>query len=212
MAAVDAAESARMQAARQRSFHQGYRYVVTIAGGCAGWTNGSQDRGYAMSKPRLRAVRLALLGALVLWYLFALANPDGATSLLERTISPDGHIQNRNYAVHMIGAVLLALAFIGPAVLERWRSALADLAQGRWWTEGSEVMLVLALVLIHAIGIGQDEHDRHLGADAKRENQSRPSCISWQHGIAGEEIVTTRTARSLRESRRGASSSRRRSG
>jgi hypothetical protein len=106
-----------------------------------------------MSKPLLHAVRLALFGALVLWCLFALAYPDGATSLLERTISPDGHIQDWNYAVFMMGAVLLTLAFIGPAVLERWRSALADLAQGRWWTEGSEVMLVLALVLIHAIGI-----------------------------------------------------------
>lgn len=106
-----------------------------------------------MSKPLLYAVRLALFGALVLWGLFALAYPAGAPSLLERTISADGHILNRNYAVYLVGAVLLTLAFIGPVVLERWRFALADLAQGRWWTEGSEVLLVLALVLIHAIGI-----------------------------------------------------------
>ena len=106
-----------------------------------------------MSKPLLRAVRLALFGAFVLWCLFALAHPDGAILLLERTLSPDGRIENRNYVVQMTGAALLTLALIGPAVLERWRSAPAGLAQGRWWTEGSEVMLVLALVLIHAIGI-----------------------------------------------------------
>lgn len=109
--------------------------------------------GDAISKPLLHAVRLTLFGAPVLWGLLALANPDGAIALLERTLAPDGHIQDRTYAVCMAGAALLALACLGPAVLERWRSALADLAQGSWWTEGSEVLLVFALVLIHAIGI-----------------------------------------------------------
>ena len=106
-----------------------------------------------MSKPSLYAVRVALLGLFVLWGLFALANLDGAVSLLERTISADGYIPNRAYAVWLVGEVLLALALIGPVVLERWRCALADLSQGRWWAKGSEVPLVFALILIHAIGI-----------------------------------------------------------
>jgi hypothetical protein len=106
-----------------------------------------------MSKPQLHAVRLTLFGALILWGLLALAYPDGAISLLERTLAPDGHIQQRIRAVCIVSAVLLALAFIGPVVLERRRSALADLARGSWWTEGSEILLVLALVLIHATGI-----------------------------------------------------------
>jgi hypothetical protein len=106
-----------------------------------------------MSKPLLHAVRWTLFGAFVLWALLALAHPDGAIALLERTLAADGHIQNRAHAVYMVSAVLLALAFLGPALLERWRSAPADLAQGSWWTEGSEVLLILALVLVHAIGI-----------------------------------------------------------
>ena len=108
-----------------------------------------------MSKPLLRTFRLTLLGAVVLWGLLALANPDGAIALLERTLAADGHVQNRIHAVFFVGAVPLALAFIGPAVAERWRSAPADLAQGSWWTEGSEVLLIFALVLIHAMGIVQ---------------------------------------------------------
>lgn len=108
-----------------------------------------------MPKPLLRAVRLTLFGAVVLWGLLALAHLDGAIALLERTLAADGHIQNRVHAVYMVGAVLLALAFVGPAVLERWRSALADLARGSWSTEGSEVLLVLALVLVHAVGMVQ---------------------------------------------------------
>jgi hypothetical protein len=114
-----------------------------------------------MSKPLLRAFRLTLVGAVVLWGLLALANPDGAISLLERTPAADGQIQNRAHALYMVGAVLLALAFVGPAVLERWRSALADLADGSWWAEGSEVVLVFALVLIHAIGIVQSDLPLH---------------------------------------------------
>ena len=126
-----------------------------------------------MSKPLLHAIRLALFGALVLWGLFALTNLDGAVSLLERTVTADGHIQNRNYAVFLVGEVLLALALIGPVVLERWRSALADLSRGHWWTERSEVLLVLALVLIHAIGIVQYDlsHDIYQ-EDALLENLS----------------------------------------
>jgi hypothetical protein len=106
-----------------------------------------------MSKSLLHAVRLTLFGAVVLWGLLALASLEVAIVLLERTLSPDGDIQDRIHALSMVGAVLLALAFLVPAVLERWRSALADLARGSWWTEGSEVLLVLALVLIHAMGI-----------------------------------------------------------
>ena len=117
--------------------------------------------GLALSRPLLPAVRLTLFGALVLWGLLALAYPDGAISLLERTLTPDGHIQNRTRAVYIVGSALLALAFIGPAVLERWRSALADLAQGCWRTEGSEVLLILALVLIHAIGIVDYDFSRN---------------------------------------------------
>lgn len=112
-----------------------------------------------MSKPSHYAVRVALLGLFVLWGLFALANPDGAVSLLERTVSADGRIQNRTYAVCLVGEVLLALALLGPVVLDRWRSALADLSQAGWWTKGSEVPLVFALILIHAIGIVQ--YDSH---------------------------------------------------
>lgn len=106
-----------------------------------------------MSNSLLHAVRLALFGAVALWGLLALANLEGAIILLERTLSPDGDIQDRTRVLSMVGAVLLALAFLVPAVLERWRSALADLERGSWWTEGSEVLLVLALVLIHATGI-----------------------------------------------------------
>jgi hypothetical protein len=106
-----------------------------------------------MSKPLLHAVRLTLFGAVVLWGLIALANPDGAISLLERTLAPDGHIRNRTRPLYVMGSVLLALALIGPVLLERWRSALADLARGSRWSEGSEVLLVFALVLIHATGI-----------------------------------------------------------
>ena len=106
-----------------------------------------------MSNSLLHAVRLTLFGAVVLWGLLALANLEGAIMLLERTLSPDGDIQDRTRVLSMVGAVLLALAFLVPAVLERWRSALADLERGSWWTEGSEVLLVVALVLIHATGI-----------------------------------------------------------
>lgn len=106
-----------------------------------------------MTKPLLHAVRLALFGALVLWSLFALANPEGAVSLLERTLSPDGHIENRYSSVWMGGAVLLALALFGPDMLERWRAAPTNLAQARWWTERSELLVILALVVIDAIGI-----------------------------------------------------------
>jgi hypothetical protein len=106
-----------------------------------------------MSTPLPGAVRLTLFGALGLWGLLALANLEGAILLLERTLASDGHIQNRAHAAYIVGAALLGLAFIGPAVLERRRSGPADRAQGSWWTEGSEVLLLGALVLIHAIGI-----------------------------------------------------------
>jgi len=121
----------------------------------------ASPEGYAMSKPLLHAVRLTLFGAVVLWGLLALAYPDGAISLLERTLAADGDIQNRGHAVYMVGAVLLALAFVVAAVLERGRSALGDLARGSWWTEGSEILLVFALALIHAIGIVHSDFSLH---------------------------------------------------
>jgi hypothetical protein len=108
-----------------------------------------------MSKSLLHATRLTLFSAFVLWLLFALGDRDGATTLLERTVSPDGHIPGPNHAVWEVGAILLTLTCIMMVGFDRWHSALADLARGSRWTERSEVLLVSALVLVHIVRVVQ---------------------------------------------------------